>query len=128
MNSNVYLVRKFYESLKSDDKSYLEMCTDDIEWMVMKNMPNGGTFVGKVAVFDEYFPNMLRNFSEFHALTEEFLDAGQNVIVTGRYVGTSNIGRKFDVPFAHIHTIRGNKISRFRQFTDASIIQDAARP
>jgi uncharacterized protein len=128
MSSNIDIVRKFYESLRHDDKSYLDMCSDDIEWIVMKNMPNGGTFIGKAAVFNKYFPNMLRNFSEFSALTEEFFDAGHNVIVTGRYVGTGNTGKKFDVPFAHIYTIIDNKISKFRQYTDATIIQDTTRP
>jgi uncharacterized protein len=128
MPSNIDIVRRFYESLRYNDKSYLDMCSDDIEWIVMKNMPNGGTFIGKSAVFDEYFPNMLRNFSEFSALTEEFFDAGQNVIVTGRYVGTGNTGKKFDVPFAHIYTITNSKIIKFRQYTDATIIKDAIRP
>ena len=41
-------------------------------------MPNGGTYVGVKAVFEDYFPKMLSNFKEFHAIPERFLDFGHS--------------------------------------------------
>ncbi len=34
---------------QKNDKQYLQLCDDNIEWITMKGMPNGGTYVGKSA-------------------------------------------------------------------------------
>lgn len=126
MISSVDTVRKFYDSFRAGDGSHLRMCHDDIEWAVMDNMPSGGTYVGKRAVFEEYFPSMLANFAEFHAITEQFLDAGGHVVVLGRYEGRSkSTGKRFAAPFAHVYSVSDSKITKFRQYTDTKSIQDA---
>jgi uncharacterized protein len=91
----------------------------------MYGMPNGGKYVGVKAIFEDYFPNMLSNFKEFHANPEEFLESKDNVIVLGRYLGVSKIGKTFDVPFSHIYDIKENKILKFRQFTDTQKIHES---
>ena len=124
MTSNADLIRDFYYYMKKQDKqSYLKLCDDDIEWTVMKNMPFGGTYVGKREVFDEYFPKLFSNFKEFHAKTEEFLEDGPKVIVLGKYYGIGDSGKKFQSPFAHVYTIKNNKIAEFRQYTDTAAIR-----
>lgn len=126
MSANVDLVKNFYNHFKTQDKqSYLRLCDDDIEWTVMKNVPNGGTYIGKQDVFEEYFPKLFSNFKEFHAIPEEFLDAGQRVVVLGKYQGIGKTGKKFQSPFAHIYTIKNGKISKFKQYTDTTAIQNA---
>lgn len=126
MSRNIEIVEKFYELFKVQDRSYLDLCSEDIEWVVMNNMPNGGTFVGKDEIFGGYFPRMLSVFGEFHAVVEEFLDAGQNVIVIGRYQGVGkSTGNFFDSPFAHVYTLKDSKITRFRQYTDTYEIRNA---
>lgn len=126
MQQNIELVKKFY-SLFGRDRKFLELCHDNIEWTVMKNMPDGGTYVGKKSVFDGYFPKMLSNFAEFHATTDEFFAAGNKVIVLGTYKITSKSKQKFDAPFVHVYTIQDNKIVKFRQYTDTAEIQNALR-
>lgn len=123
--NNVELVKKFYALFGKRDRAFLELCHDDIEWTVMKNMPNGGTHVGKKAVFDGYFPKMLSNFAEFHVSTDEFVDAKDKVVVLGTYHIISKSKQKFDAPFAHIYTIQDNKITKFLQYTDTAEIQKA---
>lgn len=129
MLSNVDIIKKFYESFKTKDRqTCLQVCSEDIEWTVLKGMPNGGTFVGRDAVFDRYFPELLSSFSEFHAVPEEFLEAGENVIVLGRYRGIGkSTGRPFDSPFVHVYTLKDSRISRFRQYTDTHEIQSTLR-
>jgi ketosteroid isomerase-like protein len=129
MSQNVELIKKFYTSFKNQDKlTYLQLCDDNIEWTVMENVPNGGTHIGKKAVFENYFPNLFAQFQEFHALTEEFLDAGDKVIVLGKYKGiTKKTKRSFESPFAHIYTIKDEKILKFRQYTDTVKIQDVLK-
>ena len=128
MMSNVEIIKNFYDYFKKHDQSaYLQLCDDDIEWITMDGMPNGGKYVGKESVFNDYFPKMLANFEEFHAIPENFLDSRDRVIVIGRYQGTSKIGKKFDVPFSHVYTLENNLILRFMQFTDTEKIQNALK-
>jgi ketosteroid isomerase-like protein len=122
-NSNVDLIREFYLQFKNQNKqSYMNLIDDNVEWIAMEYMPNGGKHVGKSDVFERYFPAMLSNFKEFHAIADEYLDIeNDNVLVLGRYVIKSkkNI-LKFEVPFAHIYNIRNKKIHKFRQYTDTA--------
>lgn len=129
MISNVDLVKKFYISFKAKDKqTYLQLCDDNIEWTVMENMPGGSTYIGKTAVFEKYFRHLFSNFAEFHVVTEEFLDAGDVVVVLGKYqIVTKKSRNTIGSPFAHVYTIKNEKIIRFRQYTDTVKIQDAAR-
>ena len=123
--SNVQLIQKFYESFKNKDKKYLDYCHDEIEWITMAKMPNGGTFHGAQEIFEEYFPKMLSNFREFHAIPEQFLDFKDHVMVVGRYQGISKSDKNFDVPFSHVYLIQDGKIIQFRQFTDAEKSQES---
>ena len=123
--NNTELVKKFYALFGKQDKAFLELCDDNIEWTVMKNMPNGGTHIGKKNVFDGYFPKLLANFAGFHVETDEFIEAGNKVIVFGVYKITSKSDKKFDAPFVHVYTIQNGKIAKFRQYSDTQEIQNA---
>ncbi|QLH09639.1 nuclear transport factor 2 family protein [Candidatus Nitrosotenuis sp. DW1] len=127
MIANVDLVKKFYSSFKANDKqTYLQMCADNIEWTVMDNMPCGCTYIGKTAVFEKYFQHLFSNFHEFHAMPEEFLDAGEVIVVLGKYQIVTKKSRETVMsPFAHVYTIKNEKIIRFRQYTDTVKIQNA---
>jgi len=123
--TNKELIKNFYDSFKNKEKNYLDFCHDDIEWITMDGMPNGGTYVGVSAIFEEYFPKMLSNFKEFHAEPDEFLDTEDKVLVFGKYTGISNSGKKFVAPFCHVYAIQNKKIIQFKQFTDTKIIQNS---
>lgn len=127
--SNIELVKKFYALFREDDRQgYLSLCDDGIVWHTKEGMPAGGRYVSKRAAFEEYFPKMLANFTQFHATAEEYLDAGDSVIVLGKYSGSSKAGRKFEAPFAHIFSIKASKIVSFRQYTDTALIRQAMAP
>ena len=88
-------------------------------------MPHGGKYVGLKAIFEDYFPNMLSHFKEFHALPEEYIESEDYVTVIGKYQGISKSDKNFEVPFSHVYYIQENKIKEFRQFTDTKTIQDS---
>lgn len=124
--SNEELIKKFYHAFKNKDKeTYLALCDENIEWQLSEDMPNGGKFVGKNAVFKEYFPKMLSNFKEFHAIPEHISDMKDHVMVTGKYQGISKKGKTFETLFSHVYHIKDNKIVQFRQFTDPEKINEA---
>ena len=124
--TNSELIQKFYHAFKNkDSETYLALCDDNIEWMLSEGMPNGGVFVGKDAVFKNYFPKMLSNFKEFHAIPEHITDMKDHVMVTGKYQGISKAGKSFTVSFSHVYQIKDNKIVQFRQFTDTEKIVES---
>lgn len=93
MINNEKLVKDFYDSFKNKDQDYRLFCQDNIEWITMDGMPNGGRYVGIKSVFEEYFPRMLSDFEEFDANPTEFLCIDDRVIVFGRYSGQTKIGK-----------------------------------
>jgi uncharacterized protein len=125
VQKNEKLVKDFYDSFRNKDQVYSSFCQDNIEWIAMDGMPNGGRYVGLKSVFEEYFPRMLSNFEEFHANPTEFLCIDDKVIVFGRYYGRTKTGKDFVVPFCHLYTIKDDKIFRFNQYTDTQKIHEA---
>ncbi len=126
--SNKELVKQFYVAFKNKDEcTYLKLCDDDIEWITSEGMPNGGIYTGKKEIFENYFPNMLANFKEFHAIPDQILDLGNHIMVNGKYKGVTKYDKKLDVSFSHVFLIKENKIKQFRQFTDTQKIQDVLK-
>ncbi len=122
-SSNVDLVKEFYLQFKNQSKqSYMDLIDDNVEWITMEHMPNGGKYIGKSDVFERYFPAMLSNFKEFHAIADEYLDMGiDSVLVLGSYtVKPKKDINDIKIPFAHIYNVRNKKIQKFRQYTDTA--------
>lgn len=68
---------------------------------------------------DGFFPSLYKQFDEWQATPDEYLDAGDNVIAVGVYRGRviAN-GNHVEAPFVHIWTVRNKRLVRMRQFTD----------
>ena len=125
-SSNVDLIKEFYLQFKNQTKqSYMDLIDDNVEWVTMEYMPNGGKYIGKSDVFEKYFPAMLSNFKEFHAIADEYLDVeNDSVLVLGSYtVKPKKNTHDIKIPIAHIYNIRNKKIRKFRQYTDTAKIQ-----
>jgi uncharacterized protein len=124
LNSNINLIKEFYLNFKNQNvNSYLNLIDENIQWITMESMPNGGIHIGKVDVFEKYFPSMFANFEEFHAIADEYLDIENNgVLVLGKYSIKSKKHIQGFVPFAHIYNIKNGKIHKFRQYTDTAKI------
>jgi len=65
----------------------------------------------------------------FSATPDEFLEAGEEVVVLGRYRGIAKgTGKRLDVPFVHVWTLDGALAVRFRQFLDTAGWVEALAP
>ena len=124
MQDNNQLIKDFYNSFRFKNENYLNYCHENIVWITMNGMPNGGTYFGVNSVFNEYFPKMLSNFKVFHADPKEFQTIDNRVIVFGSYVGKSKQDTSFEIPFCHVYQIIGDKISQFRQFIDTALMNE----
>ena len=86
---NVAIVRRSYEAFaRGDMDAVLADMADDIEWQQAQGLPHGGTYRGLPAVRANIFDPLDRDWwSVFSAVPDEFLDAGDEVVVLGRYRG-----------------------------------------
>ena len=119
----VDLVRRSYDAFARDDMdAVMADMHPEIEWHQAQGLPHGGLYRGLDEVRRNIFDPLDEQWwDEFTADPDEFLDAGSEVVVVGRYRGIAKATRKqLDVPFVHIWTVRDNKAIRFRQFLDTA--------
>ncbi|MGH9174151.1 MAG: nuclear transport factor 2 family protein [Vicinamibacterales bacterium] len=77
-----------------------------------------GTFQGADRVGGEVFSTVPEHFTEFRAEPAQFIDAGDHVVVVGRFQGTSKRGQVMDAPFAHVWEMRNGKAVSFHNHVD----------
>jgi hypothetical protein len=119
----VDLVKRSYDAFERGDMDGVLGDMDaDIEWQQAQGLPHGGTYHGLDAVRRNIFDPLAEQWwDEFSAVPAEFLEAGGEVVVLGRYRGVAKrTGKQLDVPFVHVWTVRGEKAVRFRQFLDTA--------
>jgi uncharacterized protein len=129
--SAVGLVRRSYEAFARDDMDgVLGDMDPDIEWHQAQGLPHGGFYRGLDEVRRNIFDPLDEEWwDEFTADPDEFLDAGSEVVVLGRYRGRAKgTGKQLDVPFVHVWTVRDGKAVRFRQFLDTAGWVEALSP
>jgi hypothetical protein len=66
------------------------------------------------------FATVPPNFDDFRAEPEQFIDAGEHVVVVGRFRGKAISGATLDAPFVHVHRMRNGKVIRFQNYVDAT--------
>lgn len=130
--SAVALVERSYEAFSRGDMDAVMADMDEaIEWHQAQGLPHGGLYRGLEEVRRNVFDPLDEEWWDaFSADPDEFLDAGGEVVVLGRYRGTAKgTGRRLDVPFVHVWSVRDGKAIRFRQFLDtAGWVAALARP
>jgi uncharacterized protein len=121
--TSVDLVRRSYDAFaRGDLDGVLADMHPEIEWHQAQGLPHGGRYNGVAEVRRNIFDPLDEEWwDEFSAAPEEFLDAGDEVVVIGRYRGVAKgTGKELDVPFVHVWTVREEKAVRFRQFLDTA--------
>ena len=88
---SVDVVRRSYEAFaRGDLDAVLADMHPEIEWHQAQGLPHGGLYRGLDEVRANVFDPLDRDWwSEFSADPEEFLDAGGEVVVLGRYRGVA---------------------------------------
>jgi ketosteroid isomerase-like protein len=122
--SNVPLIRGIYEAFaRGDIAAVLGAMSPDIEWNEAENFPyaDGNPYRGPDAIVGGIFARLGGEWDGFAAVPDEFLDAGDTVVMLGRYQGIYKAtGRAFDAQVAHIWRVEGGKAVRFQQLTDTA--------
>lgn len=125
--TSVNTIKRLYTSYRSQDyATFRELCAPDIQWIQSAGFPGGDTWTGPDAVIKGVFEGNASRWEGFGFDTDEYLDAGEQVVVIGTYRGTHRIsGRSFRAATTHVFDLSAGKVNRFRQFTDTKVIHDA---
>ena len=127
---NVEAVRELYAAFARKDSGRIrELFHPDIEWHQCAGFPGGGVHRGADNVLNNAFTQLRATWEDWRADVSEYLDAGDDVVALGEYAGTHRVTRRpMRAVFAHVYTLAGGRIVRFRQYTDTAVLAGAARP
>jgi ketosteroid isomerase-like protein len=127
---NVQTIRSIYEAFeKGDVPTALGHMHQSIEWREAENFvyADRNPYIGPQAVLEGVLMRLGSDWEGFTVTPEEWLDAGNQVVVLGTYIGTHRgTGRGVRAQFAHIWSVTGNKVVRFQQYTDTKQFAEAA--
>ena len=119
---NVDLIRGIYDSFAAGDvPAVVARMSPDMVWNEAENFPyaDGNPYRGPEAILGGVFARLGSEWDGFAAVPEEFLDAGDTVVVLGRYRGTFKAsGLALDAQLAHVWRVADGKAVRFQQYTD----------
>lgn len=117
--SNVDSAQSAYEAFARGDLEALrEMMTEDSTWLTSDELPLGGETRGRDEILGN-FAQIPNYWSSFSVEPEEFIDAGEWVIVKGTQ-RAGNEGGSFESPFAHLLKFTNGKIARGEFYADSA--------
>lgn len=119
---NVALVQAIYAAFETGDvPGVVARMSPDIVWNEAENFPyaDRNPYLGPEAILTGVFARLGTEWEGFAAIPEEFLDAGDTVVVLGRYQGTYRAtGRALDAQLVHVWRVEDGKAVAFQQYTD----------
>lgn len=126
---NVALIRGIYEGFAAGDVgAVLGAMSPDIVWNEAENFPyaDGNPYRGPEAVLNGVFARCIGEWDGFAVAPEEFLDAGDTVVVLGRYGGVNKAsGRAMNPQLVHVWRVADGKAAGFQQYADTLAVARA---
>jgi uncharacterized protein len=121
---NVATVRTAYEAFRRGDLGAVaEHFAEDAEWETPESLPLGGLVSGRDAII-ENFSQIPSYWSAFSVDPEEYIDAGDHVIVTGVQSATGP-GGSFESRYLHLFKLSDGKVVRGEFIGDTAKARDA---
>jgi len=108
---NVEVVRAAYEAFRSGDLQGVGgYFAEDVVWEAPDSLPTGGVFRGRDAVLGN-FAELPKYWNEFSVNPDEYIDAGDHVVVRGVQSLTGPGGSR-DSRYLHLFTLSDGKVVR----------------
>ena len=127
---NVQVIQGLYEAFgRGDVPAVLGRMDEGVEWNEAENFiyADGNPYVGPQAVLEGVFARFGSEWEGFTVTPEEWLDAGERIVVLGTYSGRhKSTGKQVRAQFAHIWSVREGRVVRFQQYTDTKQFADTA--
>ena len=119
---NVAVVRAMYDAFAAGDvPAVVALMAPDMVWNEAENFPyaDGNPYRGPDAILGGIFARLASEWDGFAAVPEEYLDAGDTVVVLGRYRGAFRAtGSAMDAQLVHVWRVAGGKAAAFQQYVD----------
>jgi uncharacterized protein len=126
--SNVQMVRDLYDAFgQGDVPAVLGAMDGDTQWREAEGNPyqmSGEAWIGPDAILQNLFMKLGTEWDSFTVHPKDFHDAGDTVVVEGRYTGAYKAtGKSLDAQYCHVFKIRDGKLATFQQFVDTAQMQ-----
>lgn len=122
MSANLDLIRAVYSAFAAGDiPAILSRMMPDMVWHEAENFPyaDRSPYIGPDEIVAGVFARLGSEWDGFAAVPHEYLDAGDTVVVLGRYNGAYKAtGRPLDAQMAHVWRVEEGRIAGFRQYVD----------
>ena len=117
-------VRAFYDLLAAGDApGALGLMAPDIEWITMWHYRVDGR--GPTAVAEGLFKPLMAEWASFSLVPTEFIADGETVVSLGDFRGVHRAtGKSAQARYAHVWTVKGGEIARFRQYIDTLAVAE----
>ena len=126
---NLEVIRGIYGSLsRGDVNAVLDQMHQQIEWREAENFiyADRNPYRSPQAVLEGVFMRLGTEWADFTVMPEEWLDAGNHVVVLGTYNGRhKETGNEIRAQFAHVWGITHGRVVLFQQYTDTKQFADA---
>jgi len=120
--ANVDVIRSIYDAFAAGDVGgVLGGMSPDIVWNEAEHnaYADGNPYIGPEAVANGVFARCIGEWDGFRVVVEELVDAGDTVVMVGRYGGIfKRTGRAQNTQIVHIWRVAGGKAVRFQQHAD----------
>ena len=123
---DVETLRMAYTAFSQGDfDTASQVFAPDVEWVESgRGMPYSGTWHGRESVVRDVWTSFVQYWGGPGVVgleTDQFLDAGDHVVVTGRFVGRDSEGNQLDAPCAHVVRMSDGAAVRFQNYTDWTV-------
>jgi uncharacterized protein len=127
-SDNVQTLRSAYEAFaRQDIPSVMAAFHEDIDWHGPDSVPWGGDYHGHDGV-GRFFGQLGQYWNELSVEPEEFIDAGETIIVLIRVIGTGDGGSN-ESQSLHLWRMRDGKAASFAEYPDtARALQATGQP
>jgi uncharacterized protein len=125
---NVATVEAAYRAFgRRDLPALLDVLDPEIDWVVPAGAgPVAGSHRGHEDVLEHMFLLLPEDTGRLSAEPDEFLPAGDRVIVLGHHRGRSAVdGQPFVIPFVHVWTLREGYAVRYQPYFDTAAFRAA---
>jgi ketosteroid isomerase-like protein len=126
--SNLEIATRMYDALgRGDLTAVLAAMDPGVEWHEAEGNPyqmDGSAWIGPQALVDKLLVSLGTDWDRFALTVTSLHDAGDHVVMQGRYTGTwKGTGRSLDAQACHILRFKDAKLASFQQYCDTAQLQ-----